>query len=122
MQLPRHSGGGLHSSFVTPGMISIDDFTARVRPADVKVEIIDFKKKYLGASVSVFCTLNCLLGVCDRHKDRQWLECPLSIKENLQRVPGFPRSSNHEIQDSLVCKDAACLKYHELKKSRRSTA
>ena len=52
MLLPQSalSGLSLHSSNVTPGLISIEDFTQRVRPADVKVHIAKFVKKYIGAS------------------------------------------------------------------------
>ena len=56
MQLPRSGVNSLsmHSSAVMPGLISIEDFTTRVRPSDVTVQIVDFKKKYLGASVSAY--------------------------------------------------------------------
>ena len=52
MLLPQSAVNSLslHSSAVSPGLISIEDFTQRVRPADVKVWIAKFVKKYLGAS------------------------------------------------------------------------
>ena len=65
MQLPQSVANrlSLHSSAVTPGLISIEDFTTRVRPADVTVQIVDFKKKYLGASVSIDIGLTNMVGI-----------------------------------------------------------
>ena len=91
---------------MTPGLISFDDFINRVRPVEVKVEFTEFKKKYLGASVSFIHQINLPLGIRDRHYHREWMECSLSIQKDLRRILSFTQSPYIKVQDRIVCKNA----------------